>query len=90
MCIRDRDGVRHLGEIQCGVVLMGAGCAYPVHDHPPQELYLPLAGRGRWRYGGASDYRELGPDDLVYNHPNDRHAIIAGDGPLLALYVLWP
>ena len=83
------DEVRDLGSLICGLMLLAPGAAYPEHEHPPHEIYLPIAGHGRWRYGGASQYQVLEPDALVYNHPNDRHGAVADDSPLLALYVLW-
>ena len=83
------DEVRDLGSLICGLMLLAPDAAYPEHDHPPHEIYLPIAGHGRWRYGGDSQYALLEPDALIYNHPNDRHGAVAGDSPLLALYVLW-
>ena len=82
--------VRELGTLICGLLLVAPGAAYPEHAHPPQEIYLPIAGDGRWRYGGESSYRPLSADALVYNNPDDVHSVIAGDEPLLALYILWP
>ena len=84
------DRVRDLGDVQCGLMLLGAGAAYPVHAHPPQEIYLPIAGDGRWRYGGMREYRSVSDDMLVYNNPRDVHSAIAGTDPLLAMYILWP
>ena len=81
--------VRRLDPVTAGLLVLRPGATYPVHSHPPQELYLPIADGGRWRYGGDPSYRTLGPDTLVYNHPDDLHSIIAGDSTLLALYVLW-
>lgn len=78
------------GDLIVGMVLLAPGCRYPEHNHPPHEVYLPISDDGAWRFGGAQDYVELEPDALVYNHPNDQHGIIAGERPLLALYVLWP
>ncbi len=71
-------------------MLLAPSGAYPEHSHPPQEIYLPIAGGGQWRYGGAERYQLLADDALVYNHPGDRHGALAGDEPLLALYILWP
>jgi hypothetical protein len=82
--------VRDLGDLTCGLILVAPGAAYPEHAHPPQEIYLPIAGRGSWRYGGSNEYRSLHGDSLVYNHQRDLHGTIAGDEPLLALYILWP
>lgn len=81
--------VRELGDVVCGLMLIGPGRDYPEHAHVPQEIYLPIAGSGRWRYGGNPDYRDLDDDTLVYNPPRVRHAARAGDDPLLAIYVLW-
>lgn len=82
--------VREFGDVVCGLLLLAPGCSYPEHSHPPQEIYLPIAGGGQWRYGGASDYRAPDPAGLIYNRPNDVHGIVAEDTPLLAIYVLWP
>jgi hypothetical protein len=82
--------VRDLGDLTCGLILVAPGSAYPEHAHPPQEIYLPISGKGSWRYGGSSEYRTLHDDLLVYNHPRDLHGTVAGDEPLVALYILWP
>lgn len=82
--------VRDLGDLTCGLLALRPGGVYPLHSHPPQELYLPIADGGTWRFGGAPEFRSLESDELVYNHPNDIHSVVAGDTPLLALYVLWP
>lgn len=81
--------VRTLPGTQCGLMLLRPHGTYPLHSHPPQELYLPISGAGQWRFGGSTEFRPLGPDELVYNHPNDVHSVVAGDEPLLALYILW-
>ena len=82
--------VRDLGDLTCGLILVAPGAAYPEHAHSPQEIYLPISGKGSWRYGGSGEYRSLHDDLLVYNHPRDLHGTVAGDDPLLALYILWP
>lgn len=80
---------RDFGDVVVGLLLLAAGATYPEHSHPPQEVYVPIAGGGEWRFGGSKDYRQLLADELAYNHPNDRHGIVAGDEPLLAMYILW-
>ena len=82
--------VRDLGDLNVGLMYVRPGAQYPLHQHPPQELYLTLSGQARWRYGGNTDFRSLGPKATLYNHPNDLHSAIAGETPLVALYVLWP
>lgn len=81
---------RDLGDLTVGVMYVRPGAHYPLHQHTPQELYLTLSGQARWRYGGNTDFRPLGPKATLYNHPNDLHSAIAGETPLVALYVLWP
>ena len=81
--------VRDFGDVIVGLLALAPGAAYPEHSHPPQEIYLPITGGGRWRFGGAQTYRQLERGELVYNHPNDRHGIVAEEHPVLAMYVLW-
>ena len=78
-----------LDDVIAGLVYLGAGCAYPEHSHPPQELYLTISGVADWRFGGADEYVTMAPGATLYNHPHDRHAIQAGDQPVVAMYVLW-
>ena len=75
--------------LEAGIMYVDQGCTYPVHNHPPQELYLTISGSGRWRYGGAEDLVEVEPENTLYNHPSDVHTVEAGDTPLVAMYVLW-
>lgn len=82
--------VRDFGDLTVGLLLLGPGCAYPVHNHPPQELYLPISDDGMWRFGGSDEFVSLPVDYLPYNNPHDVHAIMAGVLPTLGLYVLWP
>lgn len=89
------DKLRDLGGVTAGLMWVGPGCQYPLHHHPPQELYLTLTGRARFRWGGADDLRPVEPDATLYNHPDDWHTSIAeGDAhdgaPFVALYVTWP
>jgi hypothetical protein len=83
------DRTRDLGDLTVGLMYIRPGCTYPLHSHPPNELYLTIAGYGEWRYGGHDEFRTVGPDAVVYNHPGDLHSAVAGDAPLVALYVLW-
>lgn len=83
------DEVCTMDGLRAGLMYIRPGQHYPLHSHPPHEVYLTIAGTAQWRYGGHEDFRSVGPDTTVYNHPGDLHAVIAGDTPLLALYVLW-
>ena len=90
MALSPIDQTRDFGGITVGMMYLAPGVQYPLHSHPPQELYLTVAGTARWRYGGHDGLRTVGPGRAVYNHPDDLHTAIAGDRPLVALYVLWP
>ncbi len=83
------DRVIELGDTIVGLMYVGPGATYPLHQHPPQELYLTIAGEGRWRYGGNDHFESVGPDRTLYNHPGDLHSAVAGPLPVVALYVLW-
>jgi mannose-6-phosphate isomerase-like protein (cupin superfamily) len=84
------DSVRDFGALTVGIMYVRPGAQYPLHHHPPQELYLTISGNADWRFGGADDFVPVGPNATLYNHPDDWHSAIAGDTPLVALYVLWP
>jgi hypothetical protein len=84
------DTVRDLGDLTVGVMYVRPHRQYPLHHHPPHELYLTIAGQAEWRFGGHDDFRPIGSDTTIYNHPGDLHSAIAGDTPLVAFYVLWP
>ena len=81
--------VRDMGDLTVGIMYVRAGRQYPLHHHPPHELYLTIAGRADWRFGGHHDFRSIGPDTIIYNRPGDLHSAIAGETPLVAFYVLW-
>jgi len=81
--------VRRLDGVTVGVLYVGPGHQYPLHSHPPNELYLTVAGTALWRYGGQTELRPVGPDEVILNHPNDLHTTVAGPTPLVALYLLW-
>ena len=75
--------------IEAGIMYVDQGCSYPLHNHPPQELYLTVSGTARWRFGGAEELVEMQPDMTLYNNPSDFHTVEAGDTPLVAMYILW-
>lgn len=83
------DQVRTMDGVRAGLMYIRPGRHYPLHSHPPHEVYLTIAGTAQWRYGGHDDHRSVGPDATIYNHPNDDHSVTAGETPLVALYVLW-
>ena len=81
--------VFELPGLTAGLLYLDTGGTYPAHSHSPQELYLTIAGKGRWRYGGSERFVRVPPGVTLYNHPDDVHAIEAMNEPLLAMYILW-
>ena len=69
-----------------GLSLLAPGVSYPLHRHPPAELYLVMS-TGEW-YNDVARWYTPGPGALVYHEPNVRHAMRAGDQPLLAFWCL--
>lgn len=78
-----------LGELGMGVIMVGAGCEYPLHHHPPAEVYLVLGGDAEWRWGGAEHFAPVAAGSVIHNNPDDVHAIRAGEDPVVALWVLF-
>jgi len=70
-----------------GVLLLGPGSLYPLHEHPAIEIYFTLTSEGEW-WKGAGPWRREAPATAIYHAPHVRHATRAGSTPLLAVY-LW-
>lgn len=80
-------GLAAAGPYMIGLSLAAPGVAYPLHDHPPEELYLVLSP-GDFRHGD-SGWAPVAPGGTFTNTPGLIHAMRAGpDRPLLALWVL--
>jgi quercetin dioxygenase-like cupin family protein len=88
VALLDFGEILDLGSLTVGAMAVGPHAEYPVHDHPPLEMYLVLGGTAAWRHGGVTDYVDRHAGDLVVNHPNDRHGVRTADDALLAVYVL--
>ncbi len=87
--IADRDGPLVMTEGLVEIMLLGDGVKYPMHSHAPEELYLVLAGKVWWEAEGepkAPSWRFAG--DVIHHPPHRRHALTAGDAPVLVL-ALW-
>jgi hypothetical protein len=69
-----------------GVLLLGPGTLYPLHEHPAVEIYCPLTHDGEWWLGNGPWRREP-PAAIIYHAPSVRHAMRAGVSPLLAVYI---
>ena len=58
-----------------GVTVMVAGLEYPIHSHPPAEVYLPMTP-GRF-YNADQDWQQREPGDCWYNPPGIDHSFAA-------------
>ncbi|MFO1175717.1 MAG: dimethylsulfonioproprionate lyase family protein [Paracoccaceae bacterium] len=79
-------GLERRNDVWAGLSLIAPGVTYPFHTHPPEEVYLPLSP-GEW-WNEDMDWTDPGPRGLIYNRPGIRHAMRAGAGPFLALWIL--
>jgi mannose-6-phosphate isomerase-like protein (cupin superfamily) len=79
-------GLEPREDVWIGASLMAPNTSYPVHHHPPEEVYLVLS-EGAWWTEEAGWY-EPGLGGTVYHRPNQHHAMRSGEKPLLALWAL--
>ncbi len=70
--------------LRIGLLLIGPDRHYPEHNHPAEEIYLPLTPASWWRAG--EDWRDLDGGHVIHHAPWRVHATKTGGGPLLALY----
>jgi hypothetical protein len=84
-----REGAPALVEhatLALGVLLLGPGTHYPLHQHPATEIYVPLNKAEWWR--GEGPWREEAPGAVILHPSEIPHATRTGGEPLLAIY-LW-
>ena len=80
-------GVEARDDILIGATVLAPGVPYVEHDHPPEEVYLPLSP-GRW-WNSAAGWMDPQARGLIYNPPGIRHSMTAtADAPLLAMWFL--
>jgi Dimethlysulfonioproprionate lyase len=79
-------GLESREDLWVGVTLMAPNTDYPVHHHPPEEVYLVLSESEWWKE--ESGWFKPGSGGTVYNAPNALHAMRSGAKPLLALWAL--
>src|SRR5262249_16206644 len=70
-----------------GVLLLGPGALYPLHEHPAIEIYCPLTHDGEW-WRADGPWRPEPPPPPLHPPPRLPHAMRAGRSPLLAVS-LW-
>lgn len=70
--------------LRLGLLLIGPDRHYPEHNHPAEEIYLPLTPASWWRAG--EDWRNVPPGQVIHHAPWRVHATKTGKTPLIALY----
>ncbi|MFK7859658.1 MAG: dimethylsulfonioproprionate lyase family protein [Granulosicoccus sp.] len=81
-----RGGLEEREDVWVGISLLAPDINYPVHHHPPEEVYLVLSP-GEWQQDNG-DWHEPGVGGIVYNPPDILHAMRSGSRPLLATWCL--
>lgn len=69
-----------------GLFLIEPRTLYRDHRHPAPELYAPITGPHRWRFGIDDPWKELAANVPVWNEPERVHATLVGEHPFLAIY----
>ncbi|MER9001772.1 dimethylsulfoniopropionate lyase [Mesorhizobium australicum] len=78
-------GLEERLDFTIGISLAAPGAGYPLHNHPPEELYLAMAG-GEFRHGD-DDWTPVETGETFYNSPGIFHAMRASNEPLLAIWI---
>ena len=73
--------------VAVGVSLLAPHVVYPVHQHPPPEIYIVMS-EGEW-FTEETGWHRPGIGGRVYHPANRRHAMRSGDVALLAIWCLW-
>jgi hypothetical protein len=73
-------------DFDLGFFLITPGTLYRDHHHPAPELYVPLTGPSKWRFGSHQAWSEKDAGAIVWNPPNQVHATLVGTVPFLCLY----
>lgn len=81
-----RGGVEERDDVAVGISLIAPNITYPVHHHPPEEVYLVLSP-GEWQQDNG-DWHEPGLGGIVHNPPGILHSMRSGPKPLLAIWCL--
>ncbi len=72
--------------IRFGTFLIAPEAYYPRHVHGAEELYVLIAGAGRWSYDG-NPYETRNAGDVVRSASWQPHAIRTGDEALLMAWI---
>ena len=73
-------------DYEIGLFLMAPHTLYRDHHHPAPELYAPLTGPHRWRFGAGASWIEKRAHEIVWNEPWQVHATAVGPTPFLCIF----
>lgn len=73
-------------DYELGLFVIAPQTLYRDHHHAAPELYAPLTGPHRWRFGIADTWRERPAHQPVWNRPWDVHATCVGATPFLCIF----
>lgn len=74
------------GDFELGLFLIAPKTLYRDHHHAAPELYAPLTGPHRWRFGVENPWVEFPAHRTVWNEPWAVHATMTGETPFLCIY----
>lgn len=78
-------GYERSDDFTIGVSIAAPGAVYPIHSHPPEELYLILTESAFYNTG--KPWAEHSPGQTFYNEPGIFHAMRAETRPMLAIWI---
>ena len=77
------EGPFRADSVRLSVGVWMEGLKYPPHRHPPEEVYLVLAGEADfWQEGGKT--RRCRAGDSFHNRPGQAHSLSMRKSPLMA------
>jgi hypothetical protein len=79
-------GLLRSRDFELGLFLMAPNVLYRDHHHAAPELYVPLTGPHRWRFGTEAAWEDRPAHNPVWNDPWAIHAIITGTRPFLSIF----
>ena len=73
-------------DFDLGLFLIEPRTLYRDHWHLAPELYAPITGPHRWRFGIDDPWQSLPANVPVWNDPQRVHATLVGENPFLAVF----
>ena len=79
-------GLIHAQDWELGLFLIAPAILYRDHHHAAPELYAPITGPHRWRFGTDQPWLEKQANEPAWNEPWAVHATHTGAVPFLCLF----